>query len=141
MFGEQVHPITGVTQSVKGRGSKAGNLVYRDMMDEEGRVIGVRIDSNDDAGFWLEILYPKTSQPKETDVKNDEDEKEEEKEEEEHNKKRNRDDDDPQSKEEDEGEGEDEDVCEMTEYERLRNGKMDARALGLTDEPGWHLVI
>ena len=73
MIGEQVHLITGVTQSVKGRGSKAGNLVYRDMIDEEGRVIGVRIDSNDDAGFWLEIPYPKTSQTKETDVKNDED--------------------------------------------------------------------
>ena len=139
MFGEQVHPITGVTQSVKGRGSKAGNLVYRDMIDEEGRVIGVRIDSNDDAGFWLEIPYPKTSQTKETVVKNDEDGDEEEKEEEEHNKKRNRDDDDPQSKEEDEGEDE-EDVCDMTEHERLRNGKMDARALGLTDEPGWYIV-
>lgn len=71
MFGEQVHLITGVTRSVKGRGSKAGNLMYRDMMDEEGRVIGVRIDSNDDSGFWLEVLFPKTSQPKETVVKKD----------------------------------------------------------------------
>lgn len=142
MYGEVHHPITGVTQSVKGRGSNAGNLVYREMLDEEGRVIGVRIDSNDDSGFWLEIPYPNTSQPKETDVKNDEDEKEEENEEKEHNKKRNRDDDNPQSKEEreDEGEGEDEeDVCEMTEYERLRNGNIDARAC--TEEPGWKLDI
>ena len=23
-----------------------------------GRVIGVRIDSNDDSGFWLEVLFP-----------------------------------------------------------------------------------
>ena len=75
MIGEQVHPITAVTQSVKGRGSKAGNLVYRDMMDEEGRVIGVRIDSNDDSGFWLEISYLKTSQSDDTkeDEKNDDD--------------------------------------------------------------------
>jgi hypothetical protein len=32
---------------------------------------GVRIDSNDDSGFWLEVLFPKTSQPKETVVKKD----------------------------------------------------------------------
>ena len=66
MIGEQVHPITGVTQSVKGRGSNAGNLVYRDMLDEDGRVIGVRVDSNDDFGFWLEVPYPNTFQAKET---------------------------------------------------------------------------
>ena len=56
----------------------------------DGHVIGVRIDSNDDSGFWLQIPYPKTSQPKETDVNKDD------------KKKRKRDGDEPQSKEEDE---------------------------------------
>ena len=85
------HKMT-MTQSVKGRGSKAGNLVYRAMMDEEGRVIGVLIDSNDDSGFWLEVPFPNNvNEPDESKKANDDDEKEEEKEEEEHNKKRNRD--------------------------------------------------
>ena len=71
-FGEQLHAIS-VTPYVRGRGSNAGNLVHRDMLDDGGRVIGVRIDSNDDSGFWLEVLFPKTSQTKDTVVKNDED--------------------------------------------------------------------
>jgi hypothetical protein len=70
--GNQVHSITGMTRHVKGRGSNAGNLVYRDMLDEDGHVVGVRIDSNNDPGFWLEIPYPKTSQPKEAGVMKDE---------------------------------------------------------------------
>jgi hypothetical protein len=137
MLGEQHHPVTGMTLRVKGRGSNAGNLVYRDMFDEDGRVIGVRIDSNDDPGFWLEFSYP-------NDVnESDESKKANEEKEEESNKKRNRDGDELQSKEEDEDEGEDEeDDCEVSEYERLRNGdKVDARELGLTDESGWKLVI
>ena len=63
-IGEEVHSITGMARRVKGRGSNAGNLVYRDMLDEDGHAIGVRIDSNDDSGFWFEIPYPKTSQSK-----------------------------------------------------------------------------
>lgn len=99
MIGEQVHPITGVTQSVKGRGSNAGNLVYRDMLDEDGRVIGVRVDSNDDSGFWLEVLFPKTSQTKDTVMKEDGDDDEDDDE-----KDNNEDDDEKDDDEKDDDE-------------------------------------
>ena len=46
------------------------------MLDEDGRVIGVRVDSNDDSGFWLEVLFPKTSQTKDTVMKEDGDDDE-----------------------------------------------------------------
>ena len=71
-IGEQFHAIS-VTPYVRGRGSNAGNLVHRDMLDEDGRVIGVRVDSNDDLGFWIEAFFPKTSQTKESVMKEDED--------------------------------------------------------------------